>query len=75
MENYQRSQGPPGALELLLMSSMMPYAVVISFLVHAVLMAGTGVQCQDNLNKWLCIAVVTGVPTYFSDQSNIRNSS
>lgn len=38
-------------------------------------MAGTGVQCQDNLNKWLCIAVVTGVPTYFSDQSNIRNSS
>jgi hypothetical protein len=63
VENCQRSQSPGGALELLLMISMMPYAVVISFLVHAVLIAGNGVQCQDNLNKWLCIAVVTGVPT------------
>jgi len=64
VENYRRSQGPSGALELLLMISMMPYAVAISILVHAVLMAGAGVQCQDNLNKWLCNAVVTGVPTY-----------
>lgn len=64
MENYRRSQGPRGALELLLVISMMPYAVAISFVVHTVLMAGTGVQCQDNLNKWVCNAVVTGVPTY-----------
>lgn len=61
MENYRRS--PRGALELLLMIGMMLYAVVISFLVHAGLIADTGVRCQDNLNKWLCSAVVTGVPT------------
>jgi hypothetical protein len=28
------------------------------------------------LNKWLCIAVVTGVPTcIFTDRSNIQNGS
>jgi hypothetical protein len=52
----------PGTLELLHLISMMPYAVAISCLVHAVLIAGAGVQCQD-MNKWLCNAVVRGVLT------------
>jgi len=57
------------------MINMMPYAVSINFLVHAVLIASTGVQCQDNLNKWLCIAVVTGLPTCLFFQIEVTSKT